>query len=410
MLAGLLFAAATSVGHDASAAVRAGSSLAGQKLEVIGPWSGAEEKSFRAVIDRFEQETGADVDLHVGRRRPCADTRGAGRSRATRPTSPCSPSPACWPSSPRRARSSRSNDAAGATVDANYASIWRTLGSVDGTLYGVWFKAADKSLWWYDARVFDRVGVTPPATLRGLLNAARRIARRRRHAVVGRRSRWLDADRPVREPLPRDGGTEEVRPARGPSRSAWTDPSVTAALRAMGELLQPQLVAGGPEGALRTDFKTSVRQVFATPPAAAMVMEGDFVAGVIASETNAKVGRRAKVFPYPAATAKSAKPLIVGGDAAVLMRDSEAGRALIEFLATPDGGGRVGRARRLHLAQPERRTAPVPRPGDALDRTSGDQRARRSALRPLRPPARRVRGDGGIRALAGLPGLPCEPG
>jgi alpha-glucoside transport system substrate-binding protein len=46
------------------------------------------------------------------------------------------------------------------------------------------------------------------------------------------------------------------------------------------------------------------------------------------------------VFPYPAASARSAKPVIVGGDAAVLMRDSEAGRALIEFLATPEAAGR----------------------------------------------------------------------
>jgi hypothetical protein len=115
----------------------------------------------------------------------------------------------------------------------------------------------------------------------------------------------------------------------------WTDPSVTTALRSMGKLLQPQLVAGGAAGALRTDFTASVRQVFTTPPTAAMVMEGDFVAGVIASETNATVGRRAKVFAYPAATATSAKPVIVGGDAAVLMRDSAAGRAFVEFLATP---------------------------------------------------------------------------
>ena len=39
-------------------------------------------------------------------------------------------------------------------------------------------------------------------------------------------------------------------------RIAWTDPSVTVALRAMSQLLQPKLVAGGLAGALETDFRT----------------------------------------------------------------------------------------------------------------------------------------------------------
>ena len=61
LLSGLLLTGATSVGHDASAAVHAGSSLAGRTLEVVGAWHDAEQKSFRAVLDRFEQETGAKV-------------------------------------------------------------------------------------------------------------------------------------------------------------------------------------------------------------------------------------------------------------------------------------------------------------------------------------------------------------
>ena len=66
-------------------------------------------------------------------------------------------------------------DAAGATVDENYASIWRTLGSVDDTLYGVWFKAANKSLWWYNAQVFSDAGVKPPKSFDGLLETAETV-------------------------------------------------------------------------------------------------------------------------------------------------------------------------------------------------------------------------------------------
>jgi ABC-type glycerol-3-phosphate transport system substrate-binding protein len=314
--------------------VRAGSSLAGQRLEVVGAWRGAEQKSFRAVLDRFEQETGAKV-TYTSAGDDVAPILTARVARGNPPDVAMIPQPGLLAELVARGALIPIEDAAGAKVDANYAKIWRTLGSIDATLYGVWFKAADKSLWWYDARVFDRAGVTPPATLRGLLNAARRI----RTAGVtpfslGGADGWTLTDQFENLYLATAGPERYDQLAK--HEIAWTDPSVEAALRAMGELLEPQLVAGGLEGALRTDFAASVRQVFAKPPAAAMVMEGDFVAGVISSETDAEVGHRARVFPYPAASARSAKPLIVGGDAAVLMRDSEAGHALIEFLATPE--------------------------------------------------------------------------
>ncbi len=43
-------------------------------------------------------------------------------------------------------------------VDENYDPLWRRLGSVGRRLYGVWFKAANKSLIWYNEGVFERSG------------------------------------------------------------------------------------------------------------------------------------------------------------------------------------------------------------------------------------------------------------
>jgi ABC-type glycerol-3-phosphate transport system substrate-binding protein len=368
LLAALLVTGATSVGSDASAGARAGSSLTGQRLEVLGAWSGAEQKSFRAVLDRFEQKTGAKV-AYTSAGDDLAPTLTARVAGGNPPDVAMVPQPGLLAELVEQGALVPIDDAAGAKVDANYASIWRTLGSIDGTLYGVWFKAADKSLWWYDAPVFDNAGVTPPATMRELLNAARKIAAAGVTPFsVGGADGWTLTDQFENIYLATAGPAKYDQLAQ--HEIAWTDASVTAALRAMGELLQPQLVAGGLEGALRTDFPTSVRQVFAKPPDAAMVMEGDFVAGVITSETNAEVGHRARVFPYPAATSRSAKPLIVGGDAAVLMRDSEAGRALIEFLATPDAA--AAWARRGGFISPNRNVEPRRYP-DAVTRSIARQ-------------------------------------
>ena len=51
-------------------------------------------------------------------------------------------------------------------------------------------------------------------------------------------------------------------------------------------------------------------------------------------ETKAKVGTDAKVFPFPAVG--STAPVVSGGDAAVVLKDSKAAQALMTFLASPD--------------------------------------------------------------------------
>ena len=80
----------------------------------------------------------------------------------------------------------------------------------------------------------------------------------------------------------------------------WTDQSVKDALTEMGKVLgDTDNIAGGTSGALQTDFPTSVTQVFADPPKAAQVMEGDFVGGVISAETQAEPETGFNVYAFP---------------------------------------------------------------------------------------------------------------
>jgi ABC-type glycerol-3-phosphate transport system substrate-binding protein len=97
-----------------------------------------------------------------------------------------------------------------------------------------------------------------------------------------------------------------------------------------------QNIAGGVSGALGTEFPTSVSQVFADPPKAAQVIEGDFVAGVITAETEAKPQEGFDVFDFPAIEGGPEKAVVGGGDTAIMFTDSPASRALMEYLATPE--------------------------------------------------------------------------
>jgi hypothetical protein len=110
---------------------------------------------------------------------------------------------------------------------------------------------------------------------------------------------------------------------------------VKAALKTMGKIVgNSSNVAGGSSGALQTDFNTSVTNAFASPPKAAMVFEGDFVAGVILSSTKAKPKTGFNAAPFPAIKT-AADGVEVGGDLLVTFRDTPAVEAFVKFLATP---------------------------------------------------------------------------
>jgi alpha-glucoside transport system substrate-binding protein len=186
---------------------------------------------------------------------------------------------------------------------------------------------------WYNEDVFERAGLVPPASIGALVLLEHRLARLGVSAfAVGGADGWTLADWFSNIYLRLAG------PARydllAAHRIAWTDSSVTAALRLLARVLRPGFIAGGERGALRTSYAESVQETFAPRPAAAMVFEGDFVAGIISGQTRAQLGVDADAFSFPAA-GRSAPMLVAGGDAAVLMRRSAAGDALIRFLASP---------------------------------------------------------------------------
>ncbi|MGB8649768.1 MAG: ABC transporter substrate-binding protein [Mycobacteriales bacterium] len=307
--------------------------LRGARLEVLATWSGAEQERFARVLDAFERSTGAVVTYTSASHRlpEVLDARlAAGRP----PDVAFLPQPGVLRQEAAAGRLVPLDAATEQLVAAHFAPAFGRLASYRGRLYGVWFKAANKSLIWYDVATFERLGVVPPRDLPGLLSLAGRFAAVgvRAFAVAGRDA-WTLSDWFENLYLRLAG------PARYDALAAhripWTDPSVGQALRLMAQLLAPDHLAGGVAGALRTRFETSVEQVARRPARAAMVMEADFVAGVVTARTRAVLGADTDVFAFPAGPDHAAV-VVGGGDVAVLLRRSVAGAALLRFLATPE--------------------------------------------------------------------------
>jgi ABC-type glycerol-3-phosphate transport system substrate-binding protein len=327
-----VLAAALVAGCSAGPSASPSQSLRGQKLEVAAVWSGVEQRHFESVLRAFTRQTGVSVTYtSAGYGVPAFLAARLAEGRP--PDVAFLPQPGLLRRYAAEHRLVPLDGIAGHVVADNYSPAWRRLGSVGGTLYGVWFKAANKSLIWYNEGVFEREGVAPPASVDRLVSLAHRLARSRVPAfAVGGQNGWTLADWFSNLYLRLAG------PARydllAAHKIAWTDPSVIATLRLLARVLDPRVIAGGPEGAIVTSYQQSVQRAFAPRPAAAMVFEGDFVAGIIGGATRAVLGVDAGVFPFPA-IGQPGPMVVAGGDAAVLMRSSPAGDAFIRYLASP---------------------------------------------------------------------------
>ena len=333
-----LVIAATSVAVGLSAGCAASGGpvvdLHSSRVEVIGSWSDTEQARFQAVLAGFHRATGATVRYRSaqGHVREVLDARlRAGDA----PDVALLPQPGLIRSYARAGRLVPLDAATRSAVEQHYAPVWQRLASAGGRLYGVWFKAADKSLIWYSVGDFERAGVVPPDDLTGLARVARVL---RVHGIVpfsvGGADAWTLTDWFENLYLRLAGPTRYEQLAT--HRLPWTDPSVAHALRLMRALLRPQYLLGGVRGALRTTFETSVDRAFGSNRSgAAMVCEGDFVASVIATRTRAAIGPDVDAFAFPG-TYVGLPVLVGGGDVAVQLHRSAVAAALMRYLASPD--------------------------------------------------------------------------
>ncbi|MFI9005918.1 ABC transporter substrate-binding protein [Actinosynnema sp. NPDC053489] len=312
--------------------------LEGRTAEVVGTWSGEEQARFEKVLAAFSDKTGAKVTYTpAGDELPTVvQTRVSG---GTPPSVALVAQPGFAAQLARSGAIKPVDGEVQRAVAEHYAPVWETLGSVDGKLYGVYFKAANKSTVWYSPKAFQDAAlpVDAPGTWDEFLSVGRALADAGKPAVsIAGADGWTLTDWFENVYLRTAGAADYDKLAK--HEIPWTDPSVRVALEELAKLFGDQrLVEGGPAGALQTEFPKSVTTVFGSPGRAAMVFEGDFVSGVISSSTDAAVGEDAVFFPFPSVRG-SAPAVVAGGDMAVQFKDDQVTKELMEFLASPEAG------------------------------------------------------------------------
>ncbi|MFF3844831.1 ABC transporter substrate-binding protein [Streptomyces sp. NPDC002328] len=308
--------------------------LNGTTLEVAAVWTGAEQANFKKVLAEFEKRTGAKVTF-VPAQDPIINFLGSKVAGGRPPDVAMLPQPGAIKQAVEKKWAKPLGAAALKELQKNYSQGWQDIGKIGGDQYGVYYKAANKSLIWYNAQVFENAGAAEPKTWDELLTTAQTVYDSGVTPFsVGGADGWTLTDWFENVYLSQAGPEKYDQLAKHEIK--WTDPSVKDALTTLAQVWgKKDYVAGGATGALQTDFPASVTQTFTggDQPKAAMVYEGDF-AQVNIDQAGVKVGTGAKVFPFP--KAGDTAPVVSGGDAAVILKDSEGAQALATFLASPD--------------------------------------------------------------------------
>jgi ABC-type glycerol-3-phosphate transport system substrate-binding protein len=301
-------------------------------VSVMAVWTGPEQASFQAVLDGFKEQN-PDVTVNYT---SAGDQLPTQLSTAVEGGNP--PDVAVLPQ-PGLMTDFANKDAlkpldfAKDDIQTNLGDSAVELGSVDGTLYGFLFKAANKSTVWYNVAAFDDAGVDPPEDWDAFLEAAKTVNASGLPAYsIGGADGWTLTD--LFENIYLRSAGPEKYDQLSKHEIKWTDQSVKDALTEMGKILgDTQNIAGGTSGALQTDFPTSVSNVFAAEPKAAQVMEGDFVPGVVEHGLEAETDYNVYAFP---AIGDTANYVVGGGDTVVMFKDSPAAQALITYLASSE--------------------------------------------------------------------------
>jgi alpha-glucoside transport system substrate-binding protein len=306
--------------------------LSGETVSFLGTWSGAEQDSFLAMVEPWEEETGATVEF-TGTRDITAQIT-AGIASGNLPDLAGIPGPG----------QVREWYDAGALqpldfidVDAYTESTPPGLADLgkaeDDTLAGVFIKASVKGLVFYNTGVWTG---EDPQTLDELNTAAAALKSGDTKTwcvglEAGAASGWPGTDW-VENILLRQAGPD-VYDQWASGELEWTSPEVRSAFEAFGDVLDDSF--GGSDFVINTNFGRAGNPLFDDPPGCLLLQQGSFITDFFQNEAGA-TDDQYSFFRYPDINDQYKGALTGGGDIVGMFNDTPAARSLLEYLLTAD--------------------------------------------------------------------------
>ena len=309
-------------------------------LTLLTTWGGEEQDSFKAVVKPFTDRTGIKVTITATRD---LDAQLTIQIRGKNPPDiAILPNPGKMQQLASQHNLIALNDLVdmGAMQD-NYAKSWIDLGSYNGKLYAIFFKAANKGTVWYNPAQFQSNNYAVPGTWQNMISLSNSIAGQGKYpwsmgVESGAASGWPAADW-VAQIFVNQSGPDQYDKWVA-HQIPWTDSSVKNAFQYFGQIAHGQhYIAGAPQSILATGFTDASYAPFKSPPTAYMFYLGDFTEGFITTQFKSlKPETDFNFFPFPTINDSYKGAITVGADVVVAMRNNNSVKQLVQYLATAD--------------------------------------------------------------------------
>lgn len=317
--------------------------LSGQVVTVAGPWLTPENAIFEGIVSHFEEATGADVQYSGSdsfEQQIVIDLQAG-----SPPNLAIFPQPGLAADmASRDLLEPLSDDLKEQVMDAYAAGqSWVDLGTYangegNDDFYGVFFRVDLKSLVWYSPDNFADYGYEVPETMEELIALSdQMVADGETPWCIGLGSGaatgwpatdWVeDIMLRLHEPSVYDQWVSHEIP--------FNDPRVVEALETFGSFAKnDDYVQGGAQAVASTDFRDSPKGLFSVPADCFMHRQASFIPAFFPEGT--VVGEDVDFFYFPAFESKDlGKPVLGAGTVVTLTEESEAARALMDYLTTP---------------------------------------------------------------------------
>jgi alpha-glucoside transport system substrate-binding protein len=308
----------------------------GGTVSMIGVWSAEEEGTFKSILQPFLDECNITLQYEGTRDLAVYSTRIEGGN---------PPDIAGLPNPGLLAQYEQYMVPLDGVIDlSQYSTAWQSLGTVNGKVYGAFFKADTKSLVWYSPPVFEAMGYQVPTNwteMTALMDQI--VADGGIPWSCGIESAdatgWVSTDW-IQDILLRTQGPDFVEKwAR--HEVSWTDPAIKEAFQTYYDICgSDQYALGGAQGTLNTSFQDSLYPPFEDPPTAYMVRQASFAGGLIAEQfPDLEAGKDYTFFMFPAFNATYGAPMQGGADLMALFnKDNAAAVALMNYMFGEQGG------------------------------------------------------------------------
>jgi alpha-glucoside transport system substrate-binding protein len=217
-----------------------------------------------------------------------------------------------------------------------YAQSWIDLGTVDGTLVGVWHGADVKSLVWYPKPAFEAAGYSIPQTWDELIALSEQI-------LADGTAPWcIGIESGGATGWPGTDWIEDImlRTTSPENYDRWTtgdlpfnSPEVRNAFEIMADIwFRDGFVLGGTTGILSTNFGDAPLPMFDDPPSCFLHRQASFIPHFFPEGT--QVGVDVDYFYLPPIDLQYGSPVLISGNLVSLANDTPAGREVMRFMIT----------------------------------------------------------------------------